>query len=105
MACNCDLRTKLVGDGCSICNPALAADLNAEHQTEVLAQMSEEEKRAALRFCETCDDDEGYDVPRLMMKRLEALGLVGDKKFGRFEQTDLLLDIRETLEATVAAAT
>ena len=33
------------------------------------------------------------------MKRLEALGLVIDKKFGRFEQTDLLLDIRDDLEA------
>ncbi len=61
--------------------------------------MSPEEVRAALRFCETCDDDEGYDVPRSMMKRLEALGLVVDKNFGRFEQTSLLLDIREALEA------
>ncbi len=37
-----------------------------------------------------------------MMKRLEVLGLVVDKKFGRFEQTDLLLDIRDALEAEVA---
>jgi len=22
--CNCDMRTKLVGDGCSICNPDMA---------------------------------------------------------------------------------
>ncbi len=66
--------------------------------------MSPEEVRAAVRFCETCDDDEGYDVPRAMMKRLEALGLVVDKKFGRFEQTSLLLDIREALEAEITAA-
>jgi len=66
--------------------------------------MSPEEVRAAVRFCETCDDDEGYDVPRAMMKRLEALGLVADKKFGRFEQTSLLLDIREALEAEITAA-
>lgn len=39
-----------------------------------------------------------------MMKRLEALGLVVDKQFGRFEQTSLLLDIREALEAEIAAA-
>lgn len=25
--CNCDLRTKLVGDGCEICNPELAAEM------------------------------------------------------------------------------
>lgn len=64
--------------------------------------LSPEEIRVAIRFCETCDDDEGYDVPRPMMKRLEVLGLVVDKKFGRFEQTDLLLDIRDALEAEVA---
>lgn len=68
-------------------------------QASVLAAMSEDEKQAALRFCDTCDDNEGYDVPRDMMKRLEALGLVKDKRFGRFEQTTLLLDIRDALQA------
>lgn len=65
----------------------------------MLETMTDVEKKAALRFCETCDDNEGYDVPRPLMKRLEALGLVIDKKFGRFEQTDLLLEIRDALEA------
>lgn len=69
--------------------------------TAVLSAMNPDEARAAIRFCETCDDGEGYDVPRPMMKRLEELGLVVDKKFGRFEQTLLLLDIRETLDAEV----
>lgn len=32
MDCSCDLRTKLVGDGCQGCNPALAAELEAEQQ-------------------------------------------------------------------------
>ena len=68
-------------------------------KTNLLQAMSDEEKAAALRFCETCDDDEGYDVPRPMMKRLETRGLVIDKLFGRFEQTDLLLDVRDDLEA------
>jgi hypothetical protein len=68
-----------------------------------LCAMTDEEKKAALRFCETCDDGEGYDVPRKMMKQLEALGLVVDKKFGRFEQTDLLLNIRDDLEAWALA--
>jgi len=65
---------------------------------DVLCRMTDAEKSAALRFCETCDDGEGYDVPRKMMKQIEALGLVVDKKFGRFEQTDLLIDIRDDLE-------
>ena len=68
-------------------------------KTTLMQAMSDTEKVAALRFCETCDDDEGYDVPRQMMKRLETFGLVIDKKFGRFEQTELLLDVRDDLEA------
>ena len=28
-ACRCSLRTQLVGDGCSVCNPELAADMAA----------------------------------------------------------------------------
>lgn len=65
---------------------------------QLMETMTEEEAAAALRFCETCDDNEGYDVPRKMMKRLEELGLVIDKKFGRFEQTDLLIDLRDALD-------
>jgi len=30
MDCGCDFRTKLVGDGCHICNPELAAEIEAE---------------------------------------------------------------------------
>ena len=28
--CKCDLRTKLVGDGCKVCNPELAAEIEKE---------------------------------------------------------------------------
>ena len=28
-----------------------------------MLQISNEEKVAAMRFCETCEDGEGYDVP------------------------------------------
>ena len=65
--------------------------------------LSAGEIHAATRFCETCDDNEGYDVPKPMMRRLAELGLVVDKKFGRYEQSTLLLDIWESLEAELAA--
>lgn len=54
-------------------------------------QLTPEERKAALRFCETCQDGEGYDVPKPMMKRLAELGLVVYKGFGRYEQTDAIL--------------
>lgn len=31
MTCNCDMRTKLVGDGCSGCNPKLANQISNEN--------------------------------------------------------------------------
>lgn len=64
----------------------------------ILEAMTDGEKKAALRFCETCDDNEGYDVPKPMMKRLKELGLVVYKGFGYYEQTDFLLEIRDELE-------
>lgn len=30
--CNCDLRTKLVGDGCSVCNPDIAKQIEENNQ-------------------------------------------------------------------------
>ncbi len=56
-------------------------------------ELTPEERAAALRFCETCQDDEGYDVPKPMMKRLVELGLVEYKGFGRYQQTDAILKL------------
>ena len=60
--------------------------------------MTADEIHAALRFCNLCDDNEGYDIPRKMMNRLAELGLVEYKGFGYFEQSELLLDIRSILQ-------
>lgn len=70
----------------------------------LLETISPEEAAAAVSFCETCDDDEGYMVPKAMMKRLTVLGLVIHKGFGYYEQTMLLLDARDALERMVSNA-
>jgi hypothetical protein len=36
MTCKCNLRTKLVGDGCEECNPELANELACEAATEFM---------------------------------------------------------------------
>jgi phosphodiesterase/alkaline phosphatase D-like protein len=56
----------------------------------VALTLTEEEKKAALRFCETCEDGEGYDVSKVMMKRLGELGLVVHKGGGWYEGTPAL---------------
>lgn len=35
MECKCDLRTRLVGDGCEACNPALALDYARDEIAEL----------------------------------------------------------------------
>jgi hypothetical protein len=59
--------------------------------------LTDEEKRAALRFCETCEDSEGYDVPKPMMKRLAELGLVVHKGGGWYEGTPALEQLQTEL--------
>jgi hypothetical protein len=56
----------------------------------VALALTDDEKKAALRFCETCEDSEGYDVPKAMMKRLAELGLVVHKGGGWYEGTPAL---------------
>jgi phosphodiesterase/alkaline phosphatase D-like protein len=52
--------------------------------------LTDEERKAALRFCETCEDGEGYDVSKTMMKRLVVLDLVAHKGGGWYEGTPAL---------------
>ena len=67
----------------------------------MVLQLTDVELAAALRFCETCEDGEGYDVPKPMMKRLASLGLVVPQPFGFYVGTQLLDRLQEEASAGV----
>jgi hypothetical protein len=57
--------------------------------------LTDDERKALKRFMETCDDGEGYDVPKQMMKRLAVVGAVqhiGGGIYGITEFGNWLLD-------------
>lgn len=61
------------------------------------------------RFCECCEDSEGYDVPKERMRALKAAGLVDGGCFGWYTATDLGMTLRlmrfEQANATGSTAT
>ena len=55
--CKCSLRTKLVGDGCAICNPELLSELApATGSGESYANRFELDNETKIRFCNAYDD-------------------------------------------------
>ncbi len=80
-------------NGCEV-----GAGYESSEFTDLLSTMTTDEKKAAARFNETCEDGEGYDVSLIMMLRLETLGLVKHTGGGYCEQTDLMRDIKGKLE-------
>ena len=52
--CNCNLRTRLVGDGCEKCNPEYAAQFTTD---------ADEVERAAVFFCAIYGTGGGADTP------------------------------------------
>ena len=55
------------------------------------ANILEEEINALIRFSETCEDGEGYDVPKGMMKSLAVIGLIR-RVSGNIYETTLIGD-------------
>lgn len=49
------------------------------------------------RFCDCCDDDEGYDVPKERMRSLKAVGLVDGGRGGWYSLTDAGQSVRDSL--------
>jgi hypothetical protein len=55
-----------------------------------------DELRAFHRFCECCEDGEGYDVDATMMRALWKKGLLRHLGFGRYETSTYGNHIRQT---------
>jgi len=50
--CRCSLRTRLVGDGCEHCNPALMIDILREQMADM--RLTDEEREAIRRAIVRC---------------------------------------------------
>ena len=50
--------------------------------------LTNDERKALERFTETCDDGEGYDVPKQMMQRLAQIGVVHHTSGGVYSTTE-----------------
>jgi hypothetical protein len=48
------------------------------------------------QFCDCCDDDEGYSIPKERMRALRDAGLVTGGRFGWYELTDAGRKIRDS---------
>jgi hypothetical protein len=55
---------------------------------DFMSEYTPEEVKSARRFLETCEDGEGYDIPKTMMRQLALKGLVKHVGFGIYEATD-----------------
>lgn len=53
-----------------------------------LSMVSDEDIKHLIRFHETTEDNEAYDVPKVIMKRLANIGLIGHASAGRYFITD-----------------
>lgn len=58
-----------------------------EPQSMAWPELSAEEMTALLRFCETCEDGQGYDIPKPMMNALAAIGVLQHMSAGIYAIT------------------
>lgn len=68
----------------------------------IYVELDEDQSHALLRFDETCQDGQEYDVGRVMMKRLASIGMVRWCGGSRFEITDAGISAVESLKEQAA---
>lgn len=77
--------------------------MNTERVIAVPVTITARQERDILRFRDTCEDGQGYDVPKDRMKSLALLGLVRSVGFSRYEITDAGDAVIEKLRALLDA--
>lgn len=60
-------------------------------------KLNSEQIKAAIRYNACIEDGQEFDVSPELMEQLAELGLVADKGDGYFEQTDLMMSIKESI--------
>ncbi|WP_314435826.1 hypothetical protein [Massilia timonae] len=78
-----------------ICRACSGSGLAAQQAAApgALDLMNADEMAALRRFDETCQDGEGYDVPKTMMQRLAAIGVVRRTSGSYYETTEFGLRV------------
>lgn len=69
----------------------------SNHAIEVHVSLTEQQSKDLLRFFETTEDGQGYDVPAERMKSLASIGLIRSLGFSRYEFTDVGNSVVERL--------
>lgn len=84
-------------------NEAIAAikkTLNQPEQKPIAySLLSADELAALMRFCETCEDSQPYDVPSSMMQRLSQIGVVRHLSRGIYSITEFGVSVIEARTA------
>ncbi len=75
--------------------------MSVERVIAVPVTITAQQERDILRFRDTCEDDQGYDVPKDRMKSLARLGLIRPTGFSRYEITDVGDAVIEVLLAAL----
>jgi hypothetical protein len=81
-------------------------DVTMPHKTfELTVNLTEQQEKDLLRFHETTEDGQGYDVPKDRMKSLARVGLIRSLNFSRYEFTDIGISVVERLIAQPLSGT
>jgi len=65
----------------------MSSKIEVSRELALTIKVTKEQEEDILRFFDTCEDNQGYDVPKLRMKSLARLGVIRSTGFSRYEIT------------------